>query len=163
MAEHDGPPDGNRSAVTGGGLDVDGGEHDGDHQEVGSNDFQEEGTSDGDAAVDGIDTDIERGTVVSVGFQRGATDSVVVGIVVAAIGEAGGASPHNERTNHGSRELRYHVQETGDRGLFSKGHEGQGDGWVDVAARDVADAVDQDRDTETEGDGNRDLHRNDTK
>lgn len=158
MSKHDTKTDGQRCCISGGRLGANGRVEDSNHQEVGSHEFQKECSSEIDAGADCIETNEEGRTVITV-VVRLRTDSVlgIVNIAVAIRSEPSGASPNDEGTNHGSRELRNHVQETSDRGHLSKSHEGKGNSGVDVTPRNMTNAIGENSDTKAKGDGDRKL------
>ena len=162
MGDDDGPADGDGGRVAGRGLGVNSSVQDSEDQEVGAHAFDEEGRCRSNARSDLIDAEAKGRTVsTSIGQSRGlanATDDTAidhsVGAFISAEGrKAGGAAPKDESSEKGATELGQHVQKAGLDALKPEDHEAEGDGRVDVASRKMADAVRQNGDGETEGEG----------
>ena len=162
MGDEDGPADGDGGCIAGRGLGVHSSVQDSEDQEVGAHAFDEEGRCRRNARSDLIDAEAKGGTVsTSIGQSRGlanATDYTAIGhsvgaFIVAEGRKAGGASPKDESSEEGATELGQHVQKAGLDALKLEDHEAEGDGRVDVAPRQMTDAISQDGNGKTEGEG----------
>ena len=160
VSQQDGEPNGQWGSVSGARFGTDGRVEDGNDQQEGSDHFQEKGGTEVDAVRNPIDTNGVGGTEIPIGLFREGTNAIGVFGSLATVGEADDASPHNEGSENGPEALRNHVQGTRNRTHLSEAHKGKSYGRVDVASRDISNAIGEDGDTDTKGKGNRELRCN---